>query len=250
MSRHRLLQPRAVAGHPAGLPQDPPHLPVEPVDRVVAVGPQQPPHALAHLRLGRAERLVRRGQDRLPEQRREVVADRHRQDEVAVRQPLHQRAGAEPVRPVVGEVRLADRVQPGDRGHQVVVDPQAAHRVVGRGVDAHRHAVRVVAGDARVHLEEVPVAGADDRLAEPPDRLREVQVDAVVARPDAVAGVDHALGGARGHVARDEVAERRVAALQVVVALVLGDLVRRAVVAGLAPAPRCARRCAATRSSA
>ena len=95
----------------------------------------------------------------------------HRQDEVAVREPLHQRRRAQPVGAVVGEVRLADRVQPRDRRHQVVVDPQPAHRVVRGGVDAHRHAVGVLAGDALVHLEEVAVAGADDLDAEPRDRV-------------------------------------------------------------------------------
>ena len=68
----------------------------------------------------------------------EVVADRGRQHEVAVGQALHQRAGAEPVGAVVGEVGLADHEQAGDRGLQVVVDPQAAHRVVDGRVDAHR----------------------------------------------------------------------------------------------------------------
>ena len=41
------------------------------------------------------------------EQRREVVADRVRQHEVAVGETLHQRGRAEPVGAVVGEVRLA-----------------------------------------------------------------------------------------------------------------------------------------------
>ena len=43
----------------------------------------------------------------------EIVADRVRHDEVAVGEPLHQRARAEPVRAVIGEVRFADHVQPG-----------------------------------------------------------------------------------------------------------------------------------------
>ena len=63
-------------------------------------------------------------------------------------------------------------------------------------------------------------------LAEALDGVGEVEVDAQAARPDAAALVAHLLGGARGDVARGEVAEARVLALQVVVALVLGDLVR------------------------
>ena len=106
------------------------------------------------------------------EQRREVVADRVRQHEVAVGQALHERGRAEPVRAVVGEVRLAQHEQPGQVAHQVVVDPEPAHRVVDRGVDAHRQLVRILAGDAVVHLEEVAVALLDDVVPEPVRSIR------------------------------------------------------------------------------
>ena len=62
---------------------------------------------------GLAER--RRVAGRPVERRRgQVVADRVGQDEVAVGQALHQRAGAEPVGAVVGEVGLADHEQARD----------------------------------------------------------------------------------------------------------------------------------------
>ena len=93
---------------------------------------------------------------RLVEHRGEVVADGVRQHEVAVGEALHQRRGAEAVGAVVAEVGLTGAVQTGDGGHQLVVDPQATHRVVAGRVDAHRHFVRVLAGDALVHLEQVP----------------------------------------------------------------------------------------------
>ena len=112
--------------------------------------------------------------------------------------------------------------------HQVVVDPQPAHRVVHGRVDPHRHLVRVLVGDPLVHLEEVAVLRLDGLAAEPLDGVGEVEVDAEPARADAAALVADLLGGAGGDVAGDEVAEGRVLPLQVVVALVLGDLVRRA----------------------
>ncbi len=83
---------------------------------------------------------------------------------------------------MVGEVRLAEHVQPGHVAHQVVVDPEPTHRVVDGGVDAHRHLVRVLVGDALVHLEQVAVALLDDVLAEALDRLGEVEVHAVLLR--------------------------------------------------------------------
>ena len=70
-------------------------------------------------------------------------------------------------------------------------------------------------------------------LAEAVDGVGEVEVHAVLQRADAAAGVDLALGVAGGDVARHEVAERRVAALEEVVALGLGDLVGRAGVVGV-----------------
>ena len=84
-----------------------------------------------------------------------------RGDEVAVGKALHHRACAEAVGAVVGEVRLADREQAGDRGLELVVHPQAAHRVMRGGVDHHRRLPWRVAGDPLVHLEEVPVAVRD-----------------------------------------------------------------------------------------
>lgn len=63
----------------------------------------------------------------------QVVADRDREDEVAVGQTLHQCGRTEAVRAVVGEVRLAGHVEARDGRLQVVVDPEATHRVVHGG---------------------------------------------------------------------------------------------------------------------
>ena len=115
--------------------------------------------------LGVLERGVVDRHRRLAEERREVVVDRVRQHEVAVGEALHERRRAEPVGALVGEVRLAEHEQPGHVAHEVVVDPEPAHRVVDRGVDAHRHDVRVLVGDALVHLEEVAVALLDHVVA-------------------------------------------------------------------------------------
>ena len=181
---------------------------------------------------------------------RQVVADRVGDDEVAVGQALHQRARAEAVGAVVGEVGLAEDEQARDVAHQVVVHPEPAHRVVRRRIDAHRHLVGVLAGDLLVHLEEVAVALLDRLLAEPLDGVGEVEVDAVLLRPDAAPLVDHRLGVAGGHVARHQVAEARVLALQEVVAVAFRDLLGRAACRSGPWAPRRGRRCAATRSSA
>ena len=65
-------------------------------------------------------------------------------------------------------------------------------------------------------------------LAQALDGVGEVQVDAQARVAHAAALVADLLGGAAGDVAGGQVAEGGVLALQVVVALVLGDLVRAA----------------------
>ncbi len=129
---------------------------------------------------------------------------------------------------------------PGMVRHQVVIHPQAAHGVVDGRVDAHRHLVRVLAGDALVHLEQVSVALLDDMLAEPLDGVAEIEVNRQSAFAHAPALVAHHFGVAGSYVARHQVAETRVAPLQVVIALRLRDLVGRPLVALLERHPHAA----------
>ncbi|CAB5027103.1 unannotated protein [freshwater metagenome] len=127
---------------------------------------------------------------------------------------------------MIGEVGFAQHEQAGHVRHEVVVDPQTAHRVVHGGIDAHGNAERVVARDAFVHLEQVVVAILDGRSAVASDGFGEVEEHTVLERTHAAAFVDHGLGIAGGHVAGHEVAERRVLALEEVVAFGFGDLIR------------------------
>jgi hypothetical protein len=83
--------------------------------------------------------------------------------------------------------------------------------------------VGVLTRDALVHVEQVAVAPLDDiSLPSRSIASAEVEVHAVAQRPDAEPLVDHRLGIARGDVAGDQVAERRVLALEVVVAVGFG----------------------------
>jgi hypothetical protein len=93
--------------------------------------------------------------------------------------------------------------------------------------------VRVFVGDPLVHLEEVAVALFDDVTSETADGLGEVEVHAVAERANAHVLVDHLLGRPRRDIAGDEIAEGRVAPLEVVVALVFGDVAGRPGVAAV-----------------
>ena len=92
------------------------------------------------------------------------------------------------------------------------------------GENLHRLLVGADVGDLLVHVEEVAVTLLDNVLAQTLDGGLEVEVYGQTGLVHAVACVATLLGGARSHVARHEVAEGRVAAFQIVVAVLLGDL--------------------------
>ena len=94
----------------------------------------------------------------------------------------------------VSSLRLAKRAQARQVAHEVVVDPESAHRVVHRGEDPHRDLVRVLVGDALVHVEEVAVPLADRVFSESLDRVGKVEVDAQARRADTAPLVAHLLG--------------------------------------------------------
>src|SRR5262247_835341 len=101
---------------------------MEAVGRARAADGEDPLGALAYRALALLElRCVDCDRPELPT--REVLADRVRNDEEAVREALHQRTRAEAVGAMVGEVRLAEHEESRQRRLEVVVDPQPAHRV-------------------------------------------------------------------------------------------------------------------------
>ena len=107
------------------------------------------------------------------------------------------------------------------------------------GVDPHRNLVRVLIGDPLIHVEEVAVLLLDSILAHALNGLGEVEVDTTGAHVLGAVGIDltdlranaatlvtAVLGLTGGDVTRNQVAEGRVDALQVVVAIFFGDVTR------------------------
>src|SRR5260221_14042899 len=97
-----------------------------------------------------------------------------------------------------------------------------------RGINAHRYFVCVLPGNFLVHVEEVAVFFADLRLAHSANGIGEVEIDALAAGANAAAFVADFLGGTRGNVAGHEIAETWITPLEIIIALVLGDLARGA----------------------
>ncbi len=96
------------------IPDDLAKLAMEGVDGLVAIYGQQ---TLGELRDSglRALKLRMSGVDFFEFRIRDVVANGVRQNEVAVRKPLHRRAGAQAIGAVIGEIRFAEHEQTGDR---------------------------------------------------------------------------------------------------------------------------------------
>ena len=219
----RLLQALLAARHAALVPQQKPHLAMEAVHGAVAFHGKQPVDAFAHFvhhgfELGAVHVGAR------PADRREVVADRVGQHEITVGQALHERAGAQTVRAVVGKVGFTEDKQPRHVAHEAVIDPQAAHRVVDSREDPHRGLVSVLPGDVFIHLKKVAVALADRLLSEAVDGIGKIKVDAQAAGTDTAPLVADFLGGSRGNIAWREVAEARVFALEKIITGVLGNV--------------------------
>ncbi len=120
---------------------------------------------------------------------------------------MHERACAETVRAVIGKIRFADDEQTGDVAHQIVINPQSAHRVMDGGINSHRNFVGIFAGDLFVNLKQISVTLADCLFAETLDRVREIEINTATARADATAFVADFLGRARRDVARRKIAE-------------------------------------------
>src|SRR5262245_732468 len=118
-------------------------------------------------------------------------------------------------------------MQTGDGAHQVVVDPETAHRVVNRRIDPHRDLVRILVRDLLIHLEEVSVLLLDHGHADTLDGVFELQIHGAVALANPSSVVAYLLGITRGDVAWHEIPEARILALEIVVAFVLRYLVRR-----------------------
>ena len=162
-----------------------------------------------------------------------VVLNSVRQNEISVGQSLHQCGCTEAVGSVVGEVALADSEEARDRGLQFVIYPYTTHCIVDCRINHHWlivfHAVdfvgkvaRIYVGDFFVHVEEVAVTLLHGIESEAVDTFGEVEEHGKTCVVDTESLVATLFGCTACHVARYEVTECRVAALQIVVAVFLG----------------------------
>ena len=87
------------------------------------------------------------------------------------------------------------------------------------GINSHRNFVRILAGDALVHLEQIAVAIRDDVLAKTLDGIGEIEIHAEAGVADSAAFIANCFRIARRDIARNQIAEAGIAALQIIVAL-------------------------------
>ena len=138
---------------------------------------------------------------------------------------------------MVGEVGFTENEAARNRGHQIVVHPEAAHGVVDGREDTHRDLVRVFVGNLFVHLEEVAVLGRDTGNAHALDSVGEVEVHGLLGVTHAETCVADLLGVTGCHVTGHEVTEARVLFFEVVITFRFRNLVRATGIARLARNP-------------
>ncbi len=155
--RDGLVQSFRIARHAALVPHHLAETSVEMVHRLRALVVDKELDAVLHILLRSIELRRVRGDLACADVVREVVADGVRDHEVAVCQTLHQCRSTKAVGTVVAEVGFAQSVKARNGGHQLIIHPQAAHGVVHRRVDLHRHLIRVLTADLHVHVEEVAI---------------------------------------------------------------------------------------------
>ena len=210
--------------HADEVPHDETQLLVDGVHRAFALDSHEAVDLVLHVLLRRSKLRQVGGHTRYADLVGEVVLDGVRQYEVAVSKTLHECGSTEAVGTVVGEVRLADAEETFDGGLQFVVHPDTTHGIVDSREDHHRVLIGVLVHDFLVHLEEVAVFLRNDIFAEALDSVGEVEEDSETCVVHAEAFVATLFGSTRSHVAGHEVTEGRIAALQVVVAVFLGDI--------------------------
>src|SRR5437763_11646488 len=69
----------------------------------------------------------------------QVIWQRVWQNEITISQPLHKRAGSEPVSAVIGKICFDDDKQTGHVAHQIIIDPENANGVVDSRVNSIRY---------------------------------------------------------------------------------------------------------------
>ena len=219
-----LFEPLLGATHADVFPHDVAEFFVDTVDRALTLDGKEAFDAFAHMLFGGFKFGKLRREAGNSDLVGEIVLDRVGQHEVTVGQSLHEGRSTEAVGTVIGEVTFTDGEKTIHGGHEFVVHPDTAHRVVDGGENLHGGFVGALVGDFFVHVEEVTVARCNLVAAEVADGLREVEIHSQAGIVHTIALVATFFGSAAGHVAGHEVTEGGIAAFEVVVAVFLGNV--------------------------
>src|SRR6516162_7960138 len=94
---------------------------------------------------------------------------------------------------MVGEISFTEDMQPRDRTHQVIVNPETTHGVMHCRVNPHWALISVFRSDVVVHVEEIAVPFPDGLLAKSLDGVRKIEINAQSAGAHAPAFVANLL---------------------------------------------------------
>ena len=125
---------------------------------------------------------------------------------------------------MIREVGFSDGKQARDGSHQLVIHPETTHRIVDSRIDHHRRFVRILICDLLIHLEEVAVLLLHHVASQTFDGIAEVEEYGKARIVHTITGIATFFGSTAGHITRHQVAEGRIATLQIVVALLFGNV--------------------------
>src|ERR1700722_7782838 len=115
----------------------------------------------------------------------------------------------------------------------MIVNPKAAHRVVRRRINPHRHLVGVFPSYFFIDVEDIAVLFAYLIDTHAVNGIGKVQVDTATVWPDTSTLVTHLFSCSRSNITRDQITEVGIAAFEIVIAVTLLNIIGSARVAFL-----------------
>src|SRR5690625_1047565 len=162
--------------------------------------------------------------------RGQIIANRVRKNKISVGQALHECTCSEAVGAMIREISFTDHIESREVAHQIIINPESAHRVVDRRINAHRYVISDFAGDALVHVKEVTVALLDRLFTKPFDRIGEIEINSPSARTNPAAFVANLFRTPGRNITRRQIPVTRILPLKIIIALGMWDLSRRSIV--------------------
>src|SRR5258708_1203249 len=117
---------------------------------------------------------------------------------------------------MIAEIGFTQNEKARNIAHELIIDPQAAHGVMDRRVNAHRRFIGIFPRDLFIHLKEVAIAAFNSLKTKALDGVGKIQIHAKAMIANAATLITYLFGRARADIARGEVAIAWIFALEII----------------------------------